>query len=159
MPICQRERRTVLTLLERRILRELQERFPVVSHPYSVIARRLGLSEKELIVRVRDLKRKGFIRYVGIVFSLNQIGFRSTLIAMRIPKSRIRKVTRIINASPHVTHNYLREGPFNIWFTVSAPSRAGLSREIRKIAERSGVKEMLDLPAEKTFKIGAVFKI
>lgn len=149
----------MLTLSERRILRELQERFPLVSRPYSAIAGRLGLTEKELIVRVRDLKRKGFIRYIGIVFSLNRIGFRSTLIAMRVPKSRIGKVARIINASPHVTHNYLREGPFNIWFTVSSPSRARLAREIRNIAERSGVKEMLNLPAEQVFKIGAVFKI
>lgn len=149
----------MLTPLDRRIAREIQERFPVVPRPYAAVAARLGITEKRLISRARDLKRRGIIRYLGIVFALDRIGFSSTLVAMRVPVARIGRVADIVNTYPHVTHNYIREGAFNLWFTISAPSRAALRRVLREIREKTGVRETLDLPADARFKIGAVFKI
>ena len=63
----------------------------------------------------------------------------------------------VVNTYPGVTHNYEREGDFNIWFTLIAPSRKRIARILSEISRKTGVKEILDLPALQTFKIAVDF--
>jgi DNA-binding Lrp family transcriptional regulator len=58
-----------------------------------------------------------------------------------------------VNRYPEVTHNYLRDHHYNIWFTFVAPNMKMIDRYIEEIIEYSGVKEILNLPAVRTFKI------
>lgn len=144
---------------EKRLLEELQFNFPITSRPYLEIAKRSGFSENNLIHKVRTLKKRGIIRYIGPVFNLNNMGFSSTLIAARLPEKKVKRAVRIINEYPQVSHNYLRDAEFNIWFTVTAPSHSRLLRIIREIKKRAGLKDILNLKTLKVFKIDARFKL
>lgn len=148
-----------LSRKEIRLLEELQSNFPLTNRPYLAIARRIGLSEADLIRKIRALKRKGLIRYIGPVFDLKKSGFSSTLIAVRLPRTKIKKAVRIINEYPQVSHNYLRDDEFNIWFTITAPSSSRLLSIIREIKKRTGIKDVLNLQTLKVFKIDARFKL
>jgi hypothetical protein len=58
-----------------------------------------------------------------------------------------------------VTHNYMRDHEFNIWFTFIAPSRDQIAESLEEISRQTGVSPILNLPATRVFKISANFKL
>ena len=149
----------MLTRSDKAILKELQDNFPIVSRPYAQIAEKLGLSEDALIARIRFLKKRKIIRYAGAIFETRRLGIKSTLVAAKVPANRLGQAIKAINSYPQVTHNYLRQGAFNIWFTLSARSSSGLKRLLAEIKQRAGLNEVLNLETTKILKIDARFKI
>ena len=142
---------------DRLILNEIQRNFPVTHRPFLALARKLKLREKEVMERVQRLKDVGIIRRIGASFSARAVGFRSTLCAARVPKDKIEQFVAVVNTYPGVTHNYEREGDYNIWFTLIAPSKKKIGQILAEISRKTGVKEILNLPALKTFKIAVDF--
>ncbi len=142
---------------DRTILNEIQKRYPITNRPYLSLARKLKLKEKEVMERVQKLKDVGIIRRIGASFSAKAVGFSSTLCAAKVPPDKIEEFVSVVNTYPGVTHNYEREGEFNIWFTLIAPSESRIKQILTEISRKTGVKEILDLPATKTFKISVDF--
>lgn len=148
-----------LDRLDRRILMLIQKAFPIEERPYHALADRLGVTEEEVVARIRRMKEAGYIRRLGAIFDLRKLGYHSMLVAAKVPTDRVEEVARMINAYPGVTHNYERVGPFNLWFTLIAPSEEMLSRILEEMKERTGIREMFGLPAVRTFKIGVHFSL
>jgi DNA-binding Lrp family transcriptional regulator len=142
---------------DRLILNEIQRNFPITHRPFLALARKLKIREKEIIERVQHLKDVGIIRRIGASFSARAVGFTSTLCAARVPQEKIGEFVAVVNTYPGVTHNYEREGDYNIWFTLIAPSRKKIHQILAEISRKTGVKEILNLPALKTFKIAVDF--
>ena len=62
----------------------------------------------------------------------------------------------MINAHPGVSHNYLRNHEFNIWFTIATEpdSRLGLDGTLERPGrELAGADSIRQLPTLKLFKI------
>ncbi|WP_338835018.1 hypothetical protein MHLNE_13110 [Moorella humiferrea] len=144
--------------LDRRLLNMIQEDFPLTEEPYAEIGRRLGLTEKEVLERLTRLKKRGIIRRIGAVFDLRQLGYTSTLCAMQVPAERLNEVAAVVNGFLGVTHNYLREDTYNMWFTLIGPSRKYLEEIMASIEARTGLAVM-ELPAEKSYKIRVKFNM
>jgi len=149
----------MLTKLDRLILKELQNNFPVSSRPFAEVCSKFDLSEEELIRKVRSLKRRKLIRYAGAIFETKKLGIKSTLIAMRVPEKSLPKVTKIINSYSQVSHNYLRNGEYNIWFTLSAGSKPLLAALLKEIKQKTAIEDVLDLETVRVFKINARFNL
>ena len=147
----------ILEKRDRLILNEIQRNFPVCHRPFLSLARRLKLQEKEILQRVQKLKEVGIIRRIGASFSARAVGFHSTLCAAKVPRGRIKAFVAVVNSYPGVTHNYEREGDLNVWFTLIAPSEKKVHQILDQISAKTGVKEILNLPALKTFKIAVDF--
>jgi DNA-binding Lrp family transcriptional regulator len=64
-----------------------------------------------------------------------------------------------VNRFPGVTHNYLRENSFNVWFTFIAPSMAEIEANLAAIRDATGVDAIMNLPATRVFKIRAKFDV
>lgn len=144
---------------DRRILTMLQEEVPIHAAPYRVVGDRLGVDEAEVIARVKRLKREGYIRRIGGIFERKKLGYRGTLVAARVPPGRMAEVAEIVNEYPGVTHNYEREDTFNLWFTLIAPSEERMAEILGEIRTRTGVEEIVSLPARRTFKIAVHFRL
>jgi DNA-binding Lrp family transcriptional regulator len=142
---------------DRVILNEIQRNFPLTHRPYLALARKLNLAEVEMLERVKRLKAEGIIRRIGASFSSGAVGFSSTLCAARVPRQKIDGFIAVVNSYPGVTHNYERHGTYNIWFTLIASSKSEIQRILDEIARRTGVTNILNLPARKTFKIAVDF--
>ena len=151
------EKNFPLDKIDRLILNEIQRNFPVCHRPFLALARRLKLKEKEILQRVQRLKDVGVIRRIGASFSARAVGFHSTLCAAKVPRGRIKEFVAEVNSYPGVTHNYEREGDYNVWFTLIAPSEKTVRQILEQIAAKTGVQEILNLPALKTFKIAVDF--
>ena len=145
--------------IDRMILNRIQSKFPITRRPYKKIGQDLGLTEDEVIERVSRLKEQNIIRRIGGNFVPEKVGFVSTLCAAKVPKDRIDQFAEIVNRYPGVTHNYQRENAYNIWFTFIAPSMAEIEENLRQISRETGIKEILNLPATRVFKIKAKFTV
>lgn len=145
--------------INKKILNNTQVDFPIHSRPYKIIAEKLGLSEDELIQRIRQMKKDMLIRRIGGNFSPDRLGYHSTLCAAKVPEEKIDIFTKTVNAYSGVTHNYKRDHEFNIWFTFIAPSVNIIEENLKQVSESTGVKTILNLPATRVFKISANFKL
>lgn len=145
--------------IDKAIINRIQSEFPITSRPYLEVANELGLTEKEVLDRVVRLKKDGIIRRIGGNFVPGKLGFVSTLCAARVPADKIEYFAGIVNQYPGVTHNYLRDNSYNVWFTFISPSMDEIETNLKKIAEESGVSDILNLPATKVFKIKAQFDV
>lgn len=143
--------------VDRRILNAIQSNFPIEQNPYNKIAENLGLTEAAVLDRVRALKAAGIIRRIGGNFVPDKLGYVSTLCAARVPVEKLDLFAEAVNEYPGVTHNYIRDNEFNVWFTFIAPSMEKIETNLDEIRRRTGVAEVLSLPATKVFKIKAEF--
>ncbi len=144
---------------DRKIINRIQTHFPIDSRPYRAIGQELNLTEAEVIQRVKELKRNGIIRRIGGNFGPYKLGFFSTLCAASAPDDKVALFTETVNAYTGVTHNYMRDHHYNIWFTFIAPSKEIIEQSLKDIARDTGVTDILNLPATDLFKISANFKV
>jgi len=145
--------------MDKTILNRIQTRFPLVPRPFESIALELGTTEAEVLTRVSRLKKTGIIRRIGGNFVPGKVGFVSTLCTAQVPEEKVAFFARTVNTFSGVTHNYLRENSFNVWFTFIAPSMDVIRNNLAQIAEKTGVKRILNLPATHVFKIKAKFDL
>lgn len=147
-----------LDATDRKILTMIQSGFPLVSRPYAVIGESVGVGEEEALDRVRSLRTRGIIRRIGANFQSAKIGFRSTLCAAKVPVERLSAFISAVNAEPGVTHNYLRDHAYNVWFTCISPSREVMDETLGRITRATGVP-VLNLPAKRLYKIRVDFDL
>jgi DNA-binding Lrp family transcriptional regulator len=146
--------------LDCRILDALQHCFPLQPRPFDVLARQLGIDADLLWQRVEGMLERGVIRRLGASFDSRKLGFSSTLAAVRVGAERVDQAAQIIGRYPEVTHSYLREHEFNLWFTIIAPDPARIEailREIRAALSLDG-SDVLNLPMKRMFKLDARFQ-
>ncbi|WP_243439067.1 AsnC family transcriptional regulator [Fundidesulfovibrio soli] len=141
---------------DRKILDIIQSGFPIEERPYAAVGEQLGLTESEVLARVRALRAKGVIRRIGANFSSGSLGWQSTLCAARVPEAQIEAFVAEVNSHQGVTHNYLRDHSFNVWFTMIAPDMAAVRATLAEITSKTGIA-VLNLPAEELFKIKVDF--
>jgi DNA-binding Lrp family transcriptional regulator len=144
---------------DRTILNAIQSDFPLESRPFAAIGRRTGLTEAEVVDRVKRLKQDGVIRRIGGNFVPEKLGYVSTLCAASVPEERIDVFARAVNDYNGVTHNYIRENSFNVWFTFIAPSRNAIAESLAEVSRKTGVTRIINLPATRVFKIRAAFNL
>jgi len=144
--------------LTARLLEAAQQGLPLVPRPFLALAEQLGATEDEVISTLADLEREGVIREISAFLDPKRLGYRSTLCCMRVPPERVDEVAALLADIPEVTHNYLRDHEYNMWFTLIAPSAGAVQRLLDRIAERTGCGPIHNLPAETLFKIRVAFK-
>jgi len=145
--------------IDRDLLNKIQSDFPIVSRPYYELGKRLGISEDDVIERINRLKDIGIIRRIGGNFNSRNLNFVSTLCAARVPEDKVGSFVEAVNRYPGVTHNYLRNDEYNIWFTFIAEDMSYINNALKDISEETGVHDILNLPAEKIFKIKVDFEV
>ncbi len=131
---------------DRRLLNLIQKDVPLVTRPFAEIGERLGMAENEVLSRARRLKEDGIIRQISAIFDSRRLGYSSTLVAMDIPEEIIEESAGRISEHAGVSHNYKRDNPFNLWFTLTLPPDSDLEAEVQRLARI--------LPALRLFKIG-----
>ncbi|HWR05034.1 MAG TPA: AsnC family transcriptional regulator [Humidesulfovibrio sp.] len=141
---------------DKQILDIIQSSFPVDPRPYAVVGEAVGLTEAEVLARVRRLKAEGVIRRMGANFGSRELGWKSTLCGAEVPTDKLDLFIAEVNKYQGVTHNYLRDHKFNVWFALIAPTSEAVEAILAEITQKTGV-EIMNLPASKLFKIKVDF--
>jgi DNA-binding Lrp family transcriptional regulator len=140
---------------DKRLLNLMQGSFPIARRPYQHVAERLGMSEDAVIARVRELIDERIIRQVTPIFDTRALGYSSMLVAAKVDPENPWRAASIINDHPGVSHNYLRNHDFNIWFTIATEpdSPLGLGGTLDVLGRLAGAESIRQLPTLKLFKI------
>jgi DNA-binding Lrp family transcriptional regulator len=140
---------------DKKLLNLLQGRFPIARRPFEAVARDAGIDEQEAIARTERLLAKRIIREITPIFDTRALGYKSMLVAARVDPEAPHRAAKFINTHPGVTHNYLRNHDFNLWFTIAVEpdSPLGLQGTLDVMAERTGAQSIRQLPTLKLFKI------
>lgn len=149
----------MLTSFDKALLNILQTGLPIAAQPYKAMAQQLGCDEETVIQTLRRLKTQGYIRRMGAFFDSSQLGFVSTLAAVRVSPEALPAVAQAINAYSGVTHNYEREGEYNLWFAITLPDESSLEQALAQISELPGVEKLMNLPATRKFKVSVEFNL
>ena len=141
--------------LDKRLLNLMQGSFPIAPRPYQHVASEAGITEQEVIARVQHLLDERIIRQVTPIFDTRALGYSSMLVAAKVDAENPWRAATIINAHPGVSHNYLRNHEFNIWFTIATEpdSPLGLQGTLEVLAGIAGAESIRQLPTLKLFKI------
>ncbi len=143
------------------LLGVLQETMPFVLHPFADLGKRCGLTEDETLARVKALKEAKVIRQISAIFDTRSLGYASSLVAAKIAPEKLDAAVSVINSHPGVSHNYLRNHEFNLWYTIAVPptSRLGLDATADLLHRLSGAETTRLLPTLRLFKIGVRFDV
>ncbi|HUS54847.1 MAG TPA: AsnC family transcriptional regulator [Thermohalobaculum sp.] len=138
---------------DRRIVNALQEGFPLSPRPYQEAAERLGLTEADLIARLKRLIETRAITRFGPFLDAAAMGGAFCLCAMAVPADQFEQVMTQVNARPEVAHNYERAHRLNMWFVLATETEQGVERVAREIEAETGLKVLL-FPKQQEFFIG-----
>jgi DNA-binding Lrp family transcriptional regulator len=141
--------------IERKLLNLLQGSFPLEPRPFARVAELAGLSEDDVLGRTQNLLDDRIIRQLTPIYDTRAFGYGSMLVAAKVDAEHPWGPAKIINSHPGVSHNYLRNHEFNMWFTlaVEEDSKLGLQGTLDVLQELTGAESIRQLPTLKLFKI------
>jgi siroheme decarboxylase len=141
--------------LDKRLLNLMQGSFPLAPRPYAEVARLAELPEEEVLSRVQHLLEERIIRQVTPIFDTRVLGYKSMLVAASVDPENPHRAAGIVNSHPGVSHNYLRNHDFNMWFTIAVEpdSKLGLDGTLDVIQRETGADSIRQLPTLRLFKI------
>jgi siroheme decarboxylase len=145
----------MLDELDKRLLNLMQAHFPLAPRPYQHVGAQAEINEQEAMARVTRLLDERIIRQVTPIFDTRALGYSSMLVAAKVDPENPWRSAQIINEHPGVSHNYLRNHDFNIWFTIATEpgSPLGLEGTLKILGRLAGAESMRQLPTLKLFKI------
>jgi DNA-binding Lrp family transcriptional regulator len=140
---------------DKALLNTMQGSFPIVPRPYAAVAQALGADEAWVLRRVAELIDKRIIRQVTPIYDTRALGYGSMLVAAKVDPENTWRPAKVINSHPGVSHNYLRNHDFNMWFTIAVEedSKLGLQGTLDVLQELTGAESIRQLPTLKLFKI------
>jgi DNA-binding Lrp family transcriptional regulator len=141
--------------LDRRLLNLLQGSFPIATRPFAAVAELAGVPEDEVLARTKRLLDERIIREITPIFDTRVLGYSSMLVAARVDPENPWRAAKIINSHPGVSHNYLRDHDFNLWFTIATEpdSPLGLDGTLEVLQRLTGAESVRQLPTLRLFKI------
>jgi len=141
--------------LDRKLLNLLQGSFPIATRPYAHVAGLAGVPEEEVLVRTKRLLDERIIREITPIFDTRVLGYSSMLVAAKVDAENPWRAAKIINSHPGVSHNYLRDHDFNLWFTIATEpgSSLGVDGTLELLERLTGAESVRQLPTLRLFKI------
>jgi len=131
---------------EQDILRLVQGTLPDSPTPFASIARKLEVSEENVLALLRELKDQGIIRRFGATLRHQEAGYDcNVMVAWHVPPDRnMEEVSRIMCSRSEITHCYQRrncpEWPFNLYTMVHGRSEEDCRQVVSGLQEQTGLQ-------------------
>lgn len=140
---------------DRELLNLMQGSFPIAERPYAEVASEMGIPEEDVLADVQRLLDDRIIRQVTPIYDTRAFGYGSMLVAAKVDPEHPWRAAKVINSHPGVSHNYLRNHDFNMWFTIAVEedSELGLQGTLDVLQELTGAESIRQLPTLQLFKI------
>ncbi len=135
-----------LTHFEKEVLKMLIEGIPLVECPYEEMAKRLRVSQQEVISAIKSLLDKKIIRRLGGTLRHNLAGYEgNAMVAWRVPEERIDEVGKWFSEKSFVSHCYVRQSypdwPYNLYTMCHARTKEELKNLIEEARKELSLEE------------------
>lgn len=127
------------------LIAEIQSGLPLTPCPYAEMGQRIGLSEAEVIDRLKRLQQAGAIKRFGVVVRHHEIGYRANAMTVwDIPDEKVSELGECMGGFEFVTLCYRRprrlpDWPYNLFTMVHGQDRDEVLSNISHMAERCGL--------------------
>ncbi len=146
-----------MDIIDMKLINRLQEGLPLEKDPYNLIGQNLGIERAEVLHRIKNLLREGYIRRLGGIFEARAMGYTSVLIGAHVPEDIFQEAALYINTFKGVTHNYRRSGFINMWFTFSVRSEEEKALFLKYLQEKFSLDNLWEFPNLRNFKLRVFF--
>jgi DNA-binding Lrp family transcriptional regulator len=143
---------------DRILLEHVADGIPLSDHPFREIGEGTGLSETEVIGRLRALREQGVIRRFRARIDQRKTGITANgLVAWKVPPGLVPSIGERMAQFRGVTHCYRRRPVPGRWeyelYTVHhSRQRGDLLKEVKEIAETTGIDTYLVLFSGEEYK-------
>ncbi len=133
---------------DQRLLAEIADGLPLVAHPYAAVGSALGISETEVVTRLRSLIAAGVISRFGVVVRHRELGYRANaMVAWDVPDRRVASLGRVLADYPFVTlcyerRRHLPEWPYNLFCMIHGTDRAAVEDQIAALSRDQGIENL-----------------
>ncbi len=138
----------VLNDSDNRLIAAIQDGLPLSPRPWAEVGERIGLSEREVIERVRALQEAGYIKRFGIVVRHHELGYQANaMVVWDVPDERVDEVGDALGRQRCVTLCYRRprrppHWPYNLFSMIHGKDRRRVLDYIDQITEELGLQEI-----------------
>ena len=134
------------TSLEKKIIHALQQDLPVVERPFAAVAERVGISESELLEKVREFIDDDIIRRFGATLRHQRSGFEANaMVVWEVEPERAEEVGNTFASFREVSHCYQRPAmenwPYRLFTMIHGSSPEVCHQIAQKMADATGVTE------------------
>jgi siroheme decarboxylase len=139
------------------LLKVAQDGVKLTLRPYREWGEKLGITEEEVIDRLRALEQEGVVRRFAATIGHRALGIvANAMIAWIVPPDRVVATGELFAASMEVTHCYERakaiDWPYNIYTMVHSRSREDCLRIADQLSHQSGIRDYTVLFSEREYK-------
>ena len=147
----------MLTELENEIIGLIQGDIPITQRPYLEMAQKLGISEKTLLERLKDLSDKGVMRRFGATIYHQKSGFEANaMVAWKVDEVCIDEAGEKMASFKEVSHCYRRnptdDWPYNLYTMIHAKDEESCRQIARNIAIETSIDNYTLLFSRKELK-------
>ncbi len=152
-----KEAKRPLTEEEKKIIKETQFDLPLTERPFREYAEKLGLTEEELLEKLRQFKEEGFMRRFAGILNHRKAGFKANgMVVWKVPEERVEEVGKLLASYRAVTHCYLRNTnefwQYNLFSMVHGKSKEEVEDIVKDMERETGIKDYHILYSTKEFK-------
>jgi DNA-binding Lrp family transcriptional regulator len=128
------------------LLKVAQDGIEFTELPYQVLGEKVGMSEQEVVDRLRALQDEGIIRRFAATIGHRALGIvANAMIAWRAHPEQIEKAGEILGKVEEVTHCYERattpDWPYNLYTMVHSTCKEECLNTARRLSQLSGINE------------------
>ena len=128
----------MLSGLDKSIIRIIQEDLPLVPQPYKKIAQELGITEDELMNKIKEFNSSGIMRRFGIMVNHRNVGLiAKAMVVWTVPENLIKEVSKIMITFSKVPHCYQRptfpDWTYNIFTMIHGETKQECGKVVKEI--------------------------
>jgi DNA-binding Lrp family transcriptional regulator len=143
--------------LDLKLLQAVQDGLKVTPHPYKTLGLGLGLSEEEILMRLKKLVDEGVIRRFAATIGHISLGIvANAMIVWSVPEDNVVSAGEIMASFEEVSHCYERsthpEWPYNLYTMVHSRNREECYKIAEDISLATGIDNYLILFSEREYK-------
>lgn len=126
---------------QRALIDAIQGGLPLVPRPYAEIGEQIGLSEREVITRIRGLLEQGVIKRLGVVVRHRKLGYTANaMVVWDVQDEKVGELGRCLGGFPFVTLCYRRprhlpEWPYNLFTMIHGRDRTEVLLRVDELVQ------------------------
>ncbi|HEY3278160.1 MAG TPA: hypothetical protein VGJ94_16200 [Syntrophorhabdaceae bacterium] len=138
-------------------LKSIPHDFPLTERPYKEMGDILGVSEEEVISRLKELRSKGTLRRVAAVLYHRKASYtHNAMVVWKVDEKDVERTGAIMASFPEVSHCYERDGggfwDYNLYTMIHGKNMEACIDVVRRISEKTGVHEYEIFVSKREFK-------
>ena len=140
-----------------KLIQELQGNIPITENPYETMGNIIGISENEVIERLKQLKKEGRLKRISAILRHQKSGYSvNAMVVFKVAESDIEHIGTALARSPLVSHCYQRktyhEWPYNVYAMLHSREAKEIEQFIHGFVEKHEIIEYEILFSEKELK-------